>query len=140
SGVEVYGDQRGAALGDFNEDGRVDLVVTQNSAATRLYENVGAKAGLRGALKGASGNPSGIGSILRLRFANRFGPAREIHGGSGYWSQDSLVQVLATPEAPSALEVLWPGGKVTVSEIPAGAATVTVDAAGTLKVLKNRVP
>ena len=37
SGVIVYGEQRGAATGDFNGDGHPDLVVTQNGTATRLF-------------------------------------------------------------------------------------------------------
>lgn len=39
SGVIVYGDQRGAAVADFDGDGRPDLAVTQNGAATRLFLN-----------------------------------------------------------------------------------------------------
>src|SRR5262249_19179380 len=30
SGIKVYGQQRGAAAGDFDADGRLDLVLTQN--------------------------------------------------------------------------------------------------------------
>ena len=37
SGIEVYGEQRGSATCDFDKDGRVDLVVTQNGAATKLF-------------------------------------------------------------------------------------------------------
>jgi hypothetical protein len=47
SGIEVMGEQRGAALVDFDHDGRVDLAVSQNSAPTKLYINRGAKPGLR---------------------------------------------------------------------------------------------
>ncbi|HMO66035.1 MAG TPA: VCBS repeat-containing protein, partial [Verrucomicrobiota bacterium] len=47
SGVAVYGEQRGAALADFDGDGRVDLVVAQNGAATRLFRNTGATPGVR---------------------------------------------------------------------------------------------
>ena len=51
--------------------------------------------------------------MLRLKYDERFGPAREIHAGSGYWSQDSAVQVMAIPEQPTQIQVRWPGGKVT---------------------------
>ncbi len=37
SGVQVWGEQRGAAWGDVSGDGRPDLVVTQNGTATRLF-------------------------------------------------------------------------------------------------------
>ena len=37
SGVKVYGEQRGAAMGDLDGDGRPDLVVTQNGAISRLF-------------------------------------------------------------------------------------------------------
>lgn len=32
----IHGEQRGVAAGDFNKDGRIDLVVSQNGAQTRL--------------------------------------------------------------------------------------------------------
>ena len=47
SGVKIYGEQRGAALCDYDGDGRVDLVVTQNGAETKLYHNARARPGLR---------------------------------------------------------------------------------------------
>jgi hypothetical protein len=134
SGVKVYGEQRGAALSDFNEDARVDLVVTQNGAATRLYENIGARPGLRVRLNGPNSNPLGIGAVLRLQFGQRLGPAREIHGGSGYWSQDSPAQVLGCPEPPTGIQVRWPGGKSSQSPIPARAIDITLDEAGRLQV------
>src|SRR6185436_16845405 len=62
SGIEVYGEQRGAAMADFDADGRIDLVVTQNGAATKLFHNVGAKPGLRVRLAGPQENPSGVGA------------------------------------------------------------------------------
>ena len=136
SGVLIYGEQRGAALGDFDEDGRVDLVVAQNGAQTKLYQNVGAKPGLRVRLAGPPGNPDGIGATVRLKFGERFGPAREIHGGSGYWSQDSAIQILCGSEAPIQIWIRWPGGKTTTSPIPTDARAITVDATG--KVTKSQ--
>ena len=130
SGLKVYGEQRGSALGDFDEDGRLDVVVAQNGAATCLFQNTGARPGLRIRLHGSPGNPSGVGAVLRLKFGNRFGPAREIHAGSGYWSQDSAVQVMGGPTAPTQLWIRWPGGQTTTSDLPAGAREITVNSQG----------
>ena len=133
SGIKVYGEQRGAALADFNEDGRIDLAVAQNGAATKLYQNVAAKPGVRIRLAGPPGNEAGIGAAIRLLAGERAGPVREVHGGSGYWSQDSVVQVMAMPEAPTRIWVRWPGGKATISEIPARAKEIVVSVDGKIK-------
>ncbi|HXI52106.1 MAG TPA: ASPIC/UnbV domain-containing protein, partial [Candidatus Saccharimonadales bacterium] len=118
SGLEVYNEQRGAAVTDFDHDGRTDLLVTQNGAATRLFRNTSARPGLRVRLSGPPGNPDGIGAVVRLKFSAGWGPAREVHGGGGYWSQDSDSPVLATPEQPSAILVVWPGGRRTEQSLP----------------------
>jgi hypothetical protein len=132
----VYGEQRGAAVADFDGDGRVDLAVTQNAAQTRLFRNVRAKPGLRVRLKGPPGNPSGIGAQLRLKRGEHYGPMREVHGGGGYWSQDSPVQILAGADAPSQLWVRWPGGKSLVVDVPAGSAEVQVGIDGNISRVK----
>ena len=111
SGITVYGEQRGAAVADFDHDGRADLVVTQNGASTKLYRNKGARPGLRVRLAGPPGNPDGTGAVIQLKFARGWGPARELHAGSGYWSQDSACAVLATPDRPEAIRISWPGGR-----------------------------
>ena len=112
SGIEVYGEQRGVAVADYDADGRTDLVVAQNGAATKLFRNIGGQAGLRVRLAGPSGNPGGVGAQLRLKFGERFGPVREVHGGSGYWSQDDATQVLGSGGSgtPTHVWVRWPGG------------------------------
>ncbi|MBI4325045.1 MAG: VCBS repeat-containing protein, partial [Chloroflexi bacterium] len=136
SGVRVYGEQRGCALADYDEDGRVDLAVTQNGAATKLFHNVGAKPGLRVRLKGPPANPLGIGAQIRLLFGTHSGPIREIHAGSGYWSQDSAVQVMGAPQPPSKIWVRWPGGKATTSEIPPGARGIEIGRDGQASLLR----
>ncbi len=124
SGIKIYGEQRGAALADFDHDGRIDLVVTQNGAPTRLYQNLRARPGLRVRLAGPGGNPDGLGTVVRLKYADGWGPAREIHAGSGYWSQDSATTVLGLRARPSALSIRWPGGRTTEQEIVQGAKEV----------------
>src|SRR5262249_41444240 len=137
SGVKIYGEQRGAALGDFDADGRIDLVVSQNSAPTTLWRNTGARPGLRVRLAGPAGNPEALGAVIRLMFGDQAGPAREIHGGSGYWSEDSVVQVLAIPKTPTALSVRWPGGRNTLSPLPGTAREALVQPDGALKVTRE---
>ncbi len=110
SGIQVYGNQRGVALNDYNSDGRVDLVITQNSDSTRLYSNVSQKKGLTIRLEGPPVNRTGIGSRLWLEYENgTAGPVREIQAGSGYWSQNSTTQVLGIKEGrePSRIQIHW---------------------------------
>ena len=133
SGIKVYGEQRGAAVCDFDGDGRTDLVISQNGGETRLFHNVRGKPGLRVRLQGPVGNPLGIGAVVRLKFDDRLGPAREIHGGSGYWSQDSVVQVMSGPSAPTQIWVRWPAGVVVTANLPPSAKEVVVDFNGAVR-------
>jgi len=64
--------------------------------------------------------------VIRLRFGERWGPAREVHAGSGYWSQDSPVQVLGSPAPPTQIWIRWPGGKTTTSDIPRDAKEIQI--------------
>lgn len=126
SGIVVYGDQRGAAFADYDRDGRVDLVVSQNAAATRLFHNRGARPGLRVRLRGLPPNPGGIGAQVRMVYGQRMGPVREIQAGSGYWSENGAVQVFASPDTPTAVSVRWAPGIESRVEVPAGAREVVV--------------
>jgi hypothetical protein len=126
SGLIVYGDQRGAAYADYDGDGRLDLAVSQNGAATKLFHNRGAKPGLRVRLQGTSANPDGVGAQVRVAYGERMGPVREIEAGSGYWSQNGAVQVFGLSGTPTAVWVRWPGGGVTTTPVPAGAREVII--------------
>lgn len=125
SGILVYGDQRGAAHADFDGDGRLDIAVSQNAAATRLLRNVRAAPGVRVRLRGAAANPDAIGAQVRLVYDERLGPVREVQAGSGYWSQNGAIQVLGMSGIPSAVQVRWPDGTETRVRIAAGAREAT---------------
>ena len=130
SGIYIYGEQRGSAVADYDRDGRPDLVVTQNGTHTRLYRNKLARPGLRVKVSAGPANPTGVGAQVRLVSGNNvLGPVRLISAGTGYWSQDSAVQVLAGPERPTHVEVRWPDGNVTRQPVP--------EAARELEVRKN---
>jgi enediyne biosynthesis protein E4 len=128
SGLLVYGEQRGAAYADFDGDGRLDLAVSQNAAATRLFRNVGATPGVRVRLRGPLGNPTGVGAQMRLRYGDRSGPVREVQAGSGYWSQNGAIQVLGRSGTPTAVWVRWPGGREQVVALSPGQNEVIVAA------------
>jgi len=136
SGIRVYGEQRGCALGDYDADGRVDLVVTQNGNATRLFHNVGAKPGLRVRLAGPAGNPAGIGAAIRLMNGAKRGPLRELHAGSGYWSCDGATPVMSFNEEATQIEVRWPGGKRFTVGLPKSAKEIILSWNGAVKVAR----
>ena len=128
SGIVIPGEQRGAAVSDFDGDGRPDLVVGQWSGPTRLFRNARGAAGVRVRLKGEAGNPSAVGAVVRLRFGDRYGPARAIQAGNGFWSQDSPTLTLAAPTTPAAVWVRWPGGREDERPWPEGARLVEIAA------------
>ena len=126
SGIRVYGDQRGAAFSDYDGDGRVDLAISQNGAATVLLHNVGAKPGLRVRLAGGRRNPDGVGAQVRIMYGDRAGPVREVSAGSGYWSQNGAVQVMGLSGTPTHVWVRWPNGPAMQVAVPVGAREVVV--------------
>ena len=133
-GLSVWGEQRGAAAADFDGDGRTDLAVGQNSAATRLFRNTAAIPGLRVQLRGGPQNPDGMGASVRWITPAGAGPRREIRAGGGWCSVDSPVTVLGTARAAGELEVRWPGHAPVRHPVKAGAARVLVGQNGSVEV------
>jgi enediyne biosynthesis protein E4 len=106
---------RGAAFGDYDDDGRVDVVIsTVNDRAVLLHnEGGGGNHWLTVKLVGRRANRDAIGArvIVRAGVATRM---QEVHGGASYLSQSDLrahfgLGPLST--VPS-LEVRWPGGAI----------------------------
>ena len=112
---------------------KADRIPRQATLYGWLFRNARGKPGLRVRLEGPQGNPHGIGAAVRLKFGPRFGPAREIHGGSGYWSQDSTVQVMGVPSDPTQIWVRWPGGRSVTADLPPKAREVVVNLQGEIR-------
>lgn len=128
SGLKVYGEQRGSAVADYDSDGRMDLVTTQNGARTVLLRNVRARPALRVRLEGPTSNPTAVGAQVRAKG----GPWFEVQAGSGYLSQNSATVLVAADAAQ--IEVRWPGGTVNSYDIADGAKQVVVRPDGTVQV------
>ena len=112
SGLRIFGMQRGAALADYNQDGRMDLAATQKNAPVKLYRNQTSRRCLRIKLIGPESNPEAIGARLRVVYNDgSMGPAREVCAGSGYKSQNSAVQLIGMQRPAAELWVRWPNGK-----------------------------
>ncbi|MFM8420410.1 MAG: FG-GAP repeat domain-containing protein [Verrucomicrobiota bacterium] len=136
SGIQLPGDQRGAAVADFDKDGRPDLAVAQNAAETRMFRGEAGEPGLRVRLEGPPSNPAGVGAVVRGEHAGGMGPVFEVHAGSGYWSQDSTTILVPRPTPLVALRIRFPGGLWRRVEVTGDAREVQFSTSGDLKVLR----
>lgn len=132
SGLAIYGEQRGAAVADFDHDGRMDLVVTQNGATTKLYKNRSGQPGLRVRLRFGGENQRAIGAKLRVKNGSNLGTVREIQAGSGYWSQNSSTVVINQVKPGSELVVRWPNGKETITPLSQTVGEIAIDQTGAI--------
>lgn len=110
---------RSATLGDFDNDGDVDILLTVNGGSPVLLRNDGGNQNnwIKVRLQGTNSNKSGIGTKVEVK-SGALWQKVEINGGSGYLSQSppEVVLGLAQHKSVNALRLLWPGG-VLQSEI-----------------------
>ena len=104
---------RGAAFGDYDNDGDVDVFIVNHGAPAILLRNDGGNrnAWLSVRLEGRRSNRSAIGARLRL-VAGGSVQIREVGSQASYLSQNSLIEHfgLGTASRADTLEILWPSG------------------------------
>lgn len=128
SGIVVRGDQRGSAVADFDGDGRTDVAVSQNGGATTLWRNSAGRPGVRVRLLGRAGNPQAIGATVGLSGPGWRGPVRPVVAGSGYWSSDAAVLVIARRAGADSVRVRWPWGAESATPLPSAATGLVIRA------------
>jgi hypothetical protein len=123
---------RGAAYGDFNNDGRLDVLLSANGGPVVLFTNeatgdAALNKSLRVKLAGVKSNHDGIGAIVRVISGGET-QGEMMRSGSSYLSASELVLTfgLGQRDKADAVEVRWPSGQADkLSNIEAGQ-TITV--------------
>ena len=115
AGVDSLLDGRGVALADFDNDGAMDILVTNQNQSPLLYHNlVGRKNNwIEIKLTGTNGNRDAVGARVKIISFGR-SQIREVNCGNGYQSQSSfqLHFGLGQRKKVDLIEVRWPGGRV----------------------------
>ena len=114
---------RGAAAVDFDNDGRVDIVVSNLNGRAYLARNVSETANRRLALRlvGCQSNRGAIGAAVKVTQAGGKTQYRTVVRGGSYLSSRDPRVFFGLGENPEkiAVEVRWPSGRVQTIEDPA---------------------
>jgi hypothetical protein len=105
---------RGAAFGDFDNDGDQDVLVTTNGGPAYLFRNdvTNGNRSIRVKLTGTKSNRDAIGATVRV-FASRLSGSRTVKSGGSYLSQSELPVTfgIGRRNAVERMVIQWPSGR-----------------------------
>jgi hypothetical protein len=122
---------RGLAIADYDRDGDLDLLVTENGGPAVLLQNRVMETApahwLRVVLRATGKNTRAIGAVITLTAAGRK-QTRMVRTGSSYLSQSDIFPTfgLGGSTKVDELRVRWPGGAERVYPVDAVDRTMTL--------------
>ena len=128
------------AYGDFNNDGLVDILISNLDGPPTLLRNDGGNQNNWILIKcvGTRSNRSAIGTRVKVTAAGR-SQIDEVMSGSGYYSQNDLRLHFGLGRAAGAdsVEIAWPsGGKETFRDLAANQVFVIQEGKGIVSARK----
>ncbi len=105
---------RGLAVGDFDRDGDLDILLTTNNGPAYLFRNdqPAGNRSLRFRLVGTASNRDAIGATVRI-FHGDGSQSRTVKSGSSYLSQSELPVTFGVGrrDRVDRVVVAWPSGR-----------------------------
>lgn len=116
--IRVPAAHRGAAFGDLDNDGKVDVVVSAIGGPAEIWYNTSANSGhwILIETRGKLSNRDGIGTRIKITGASRLEQYNHVTTATGYASSsDKRVHFgLGSDDRIREIELRWPSGKVQV--------------------------
>ncbi|HEY7160142.1 MAG TPA: CRTAC1 family protein, partial [Acidobacteriota bacterium] len=120
---------RGAAYGDIDNDGDLDILISTNSGAAALFRNEGTTNNyLKLKLIGSKSNHDAIGTRVVVHLSDKNKQWQQVKSGMSYCSQSELPLTFGLGKITSVpkIEIFWPSGKTQLLQNVAAGKIISV--------------